>query len=424
MKKILIISYYWPPNSGSGVQRWLKFAKYLKRNNWKPIIFTPSNPYSELKDEKLNSDIKDIDVLRYPIWEPYSLKDKLFGSSSISQNSGVVSKKRSLKDMFFNWIRGNFFIPDPKKYWVNPSSHFLMNYIEENKIDYIVSSGPPHSMHLIALALKKRFNDIKWIADFRDPWSQLDLLDDFYLSKRSRSKHIKLEKQVLVNADLTLTVSPKWAREFKNLGSANVKIITNGYDNEDFNDFKVSKSDKFIIGHFGILNHLRNPVELWKCLNDLCMSNTDFNNKLEIHLSGNIDPKIIECINEYPLLKEKLFLYGYLNHNDVIKAYSKTSLLLLLLFNSESGKGNYPGKLFEYLATKLPILALGPKNSDVENFLNEGKYGSYFDYNESILLRDEILDVYNGKNKYRTVEDNTFTREKLTVDLIKLLDEI
>ena len=423
MKKVLIISYYWPPNTGSGVQRWLKFSKYLKKNNWDPIVVTPENPYSELFDEKLSEEIEDINVLKFPIWEPYSLKDKIFGKSTKSQNSGLVSKDKSIKDFCLNWIRGNFFVPDPKKYWVKSTTDHLIKYIEENKINHIISTGPPHSMHLIGLGVKKRFNHIKWIADFRDPWSKLDLLDDFHLTKITRLKHIELEKQVLENSDLVLTVSEKWAMDFKNLGSSNVKIISNGYDKEDFIDFTIFNSEKFVIGHYGILNHLRNPIELWKSLNELCKSETEFNNRLEIHLSGNIDPKVIDSINSYEYLKDKLHLLGFLNHKDVIKAYSKTSLLLLLLFNSESGKGNYPGKLFEYLATKLPILAFGPENSDVQNLL-KNSYGSYFSYDDSKNIKDEILLIFNKKIKYKHIEDDRFTREKLTLDLVDILDKL
>jgi hypothetical protein len=202
-----------------------------------------------------------------------------------------------------------------------------------------------------------------------------------------------------------------------------VKIIKNGYDKQDFIDFTISKSEKFVIGHYGILNHLRNPIELWKSLNELCKSETEFNNRLEIHLSGNIDPKVIASINSYEFLKDKLHLLGFLNHKDVIKAYSKTSLLLLLLFNSESGKGNYPGKLFEYLATKLPILAFGPENSDVQNLL-KNSYGSYFSYDDSKNVKNEILSIFNKKIKYKHIEDDRFTREKLTLDLVDILDKL
>ena len=425
MKKILVISYYWPPNSGSGVQRWLKFSKFLPLFNWQPIIITPSNPYSELSDSKLEKNISNnIQVVKYPIWEPYSLKDKIFGKRDQSQNSGLISNDDSLKNNIFKWVRGNLFIPDPKKYWIEPTVKSLLKKIKEENIEYIVSTGPPHSMHLIALEIKKKINNIKWIADFRDPWSKLDLLDDFNLSKNSRSKHERLELEVLSNADVTLTVSESWAKDFLQLGAKNVKLITNGYDSEDFNDFKSKENNKFIIGHYGILNHLRNPSNLWFTLNKICSENSDFNSLLEIHLSGNIDKIIIDEINSFAFLKNKLKLLGYLEHEDVIDAYASSSLLLLLLFNSESGKGNYPGKLFEYLATRKPILAFGPASSDVKVLLDQG-YGVYHDFNISNnILENSILGFFNKTINLKTVEDQKYSRKHLTSDLVNLLNDL
>ena len=156
MKKVLIISYYWPPAGGSGVQRWLKFAKYLPHYNWQPIVYTPKNPYFEVKDEALLENISsDLIVWKSKIWEPYSLKEKIFGKASESQSAGVVSAKKSIKNRFFNWIRGNLFIPDPKIYWVKPSVSLLQEKIRKDCIEHIITTGPPHSMHLIGLSLKK-----------------------------------------------------------------------------------------------------------------------------------------------------------------------------------------------------------------------------------------------------------------------------
>ena len=170
MKKVLIITYYWPPAGGSGVQRWLKFSKYLPENGWKPYIFTPDSPSFQIKDEDLFSDIHiETEVWKTPIWEPYSLKDKLFGKSE-SSNAGVIQNKYSIKNKIMNWVRGNIFIPDPKVFWVRPSIKLLSKKIKEEGITHVVSTGPPHSMQLIALGLKKQNPDLKWVADFRDPW--------------------------------------------------------------------------------------------------------------------------------------------------------------------------------------------------------------------------------------------------------------
>ena len=255
MKKVLIITYYWPPAGGSGVQRWLKFTKYLPKNNWIPIIYTPENPYFEVKDPALLDDIpSEASVLKKSIWEPYALKAKLFGKGDTSQSAGVVFRKRSFKNYMINWIRGNIFIPDPKVYWVQPSVKFLQDKIRLEGIEHIVTTGPPHSMHLIGLSLKQAIPNLKWIADFRDPWSELDILEEFHLLPFVRNRHRILEKKVLQNADITLTVSERWAEDLKRLEAKNVQIIYNGYDSDDFK-IEPKENDKFIIGHYGLLNH-------------------------------------------------------------------------------------------------------------------------------------------------------------------------
>ncbi len=423
MRKVLIISYYWPPAGGSGVQRWLKFSKYLPKYGWKPVIYTPENPYFEIKDKELLNDIPDdTQIWKTPIWEPYVFKDKLFGKGNKNQSAGIVSNKKSLKNRALNWIRGNIFIPDPKIYWVKPSVKFLSNKIKEEGIKHIITTGPPHSMHLIGLELKKLFPNLRWIVDFRDPWSELDLLDEFYLSRSARKKHKKLEKEVLRATDVTLTVSESWVKDLKRLGSDNVELITNGYDAEDFN-LMPKKNNKFIIGHYGLLNHLRNPKNLWKALSDLCEKNRSFLEKLEIHLSGNIDREVIEEIKTFPGLKNKVKQLGYLSHAEVLEQYNEASVLLLLLFNSESGKGNYPGKIFEYFAAQKPILAFGPNISDTQNLINETQTGLYFSYKEQNLEND-ILKLFEGKTKSNSSDIKDFSREQLTIKLSYLLNKL
>ena len=423
MKKVLIISYYWPPAGGSGVQRWLKFTKYLPKNNWQPIIYTPENPYFEVKDEALCKDIPvEVEIWKTSVWEPYALKDKLFGKVGKSQSAGVISNKKSLKNKLLNWVRGNIFIPDPKVYWVNPSIKVLIKKIKEEGIEHVITTGPPHSMHLIGLGLKKLLPNLKWIADFRDPWSELDLLDEFHLSKSSVEKHQKLEREVLETADVTLTVSETWVEDLKRLGAKRVELITNGYDSDDF-ETEPKTNDKFIIGHYGLLNHLRNPKNLWKTLNDLCSENSEFDNKLEIHLSGNIDIEVLTEISDFPKLKEKIKNLGYLSHAEVLKQYNEASLLLLLLFNSKSGVGNYPGKIFEYFAAQKPILSFGPDGSDTQSLINKTKSGLFFNY-DAEDIKNEILNIFNGKNEFKTEGLEKFSREKLAKDLSILLSNL
>ena len=423
MKKVLIITYYWPPAGGSGVQRWLKFSKYLPENGWKPYIFTPDSPSFDVKDEDLISDIHiETEVWTTPIWEPYSLKDKLFGKSE-SSNAGIIQYKSSTENKIMNWVRGNIFIPDPKVFWVKPSIKLLSKKIKEEGITHVVSTGPPHSMHLIALGLKKQNPDLKWVADFRDPWSELDLLNEFHLTKKSKQKYRKLEKEVLQNADVTLTVSETWVESFKILGSNNVKLITNGFDVDDF-EVRERENDKFIIGHFGLLNHLRNPKNLWKTLHDLCDENPDFNIKLEIRLSGNIDTEVLQNITQYFHLKNKVKVLGYLSHKEVLREYNESSVLLLLLFNSESGIGNYPGKIFEYFAAKRPILGFGPKESDTQKLMEKTESGNYH-YYEDVNLKENIISLFENKEEFVVSDEiNNFTRKKLTKKLSVLLNKM
>ena len=423
MKKVLIISYYWPPAGGSGVQRWLKFTKYLPKYSWQPIIYTPENPYFEVKDQALLNDIPaEAKIWKSPIWEPYALKDKLFGKGSESQSAGVITNKKSLKNKVLNWVRGNVFIPDPKIYWVKPSVKVLLKKILEEDIHHIITTGPPHSMHLIGLGLKKAMPNLKWIADFRDPWSELDLLNEFQLNNSSMKKHKDLEREVLQTADVTLTVSETWVKDLKRLGGNRVELITNGYDADDF-ELKPKTNDKFIIGHYGLLNHLRNPKYLWKSLANLCVNNKAFDLKLEIHLSGNIDIEVIAEIESYPCLKGKVKQLGYLSHAQVLEQYNQVDVLLLLLFNSKSGIGNYPGKIFEYFAAKKTILAFGPIISDAERLIKNTNRGKYFSYDDTNLKTD-ILDLFNNPNNFDFENMESFSREKLTYDLSNLLNNL
>lgn len=423
MKKVLIITYYWPPAGGSGVQRWLKFTKYLPKNNWMPIIYTPENPYFEVKDPALSDDIaSESRVFKKSIWEPYALKAKLFGEGHKSQSAGVIMKKRSFKNYIINWIRGNIFIPDPKVYWVKPSVKFLKDKIRLEGIEHIITTGPPHSMHLIGLSLKQAFPNLRWIADFRDPWSELDILEEFHLLPFVKNRHRLLEKKVLENADVALTVSERWGEDLKRLGAKHVQIIHNGYDADDFK-LASKTNDKFIIGHYGLLNHLRNPNFLWQNLDNICNQDREFDNKLEIHLSGNIDQQVIDEIQSYTNLRGKLKILGYLSHAEVVMQYHQVDLLLLLLFNSKSGIGNYPGKIFEYFATSKPIIAFGPKNSDTQKLIKETNSGVYFTYEEQDV-GEEILNLYKRKETVEIKNLDRFSREKLTEDLATLLNRL
>ncbi|MEJ2006086.1 MAG: glycosyltransferase, partial [Cyclobacteriaceae bacterium] len=238
MKSVLIITYYWPPSGGSGVQRWLKFANYLTAMGWHPIIVTPENPQFELRDTSLEREVHpDIEVLKLPIWEPYQVFDKIRGGEKHEQGHTSIAP-------WAKFIRGNFFLPDPRIFWKRPVLKFLSEFLKQREVDFIISTGPPHSMHLIARNLKKKFG-IPWLADFRDPWGSWDMLDEFRTTRLARSMHRSLERKVMNEADIVLTVSNTWAREMSDEFGREVEVITNGYDTRDFKNLEIKGDGKF-----------------------------------------------------------------------------------------------------------------------------------------------------------------------------------
>ena len=430
MRRVLIIAYYWPPSAGSGVQRWLKFAKYLPEFGWQPVIYTPKNPDFEIQDVSLLKEIPEqVEVLKKDIWEPYSLHRLFFGNKADKiKSAGVVTaSKSSWKSYLSNWIRGNVFIPDPKIFWVKPSVKFLKTYLSRHPVDLIISTGTPHSMHLIAKRLK---TDIKipWIADFRDPMSKLDMLESYHISSRNFRKYQDLEQSVIKQADIVLTTSEVWRRDFDDLGANRSECITNGYDESDFAG-EVEPYKKFVISHFGLLNHLRNPIQLWKALAELCEENSEFKDDLSIHVGGTIDQDVIEEIRAYNDLNKRLQMFDYLSHGKVIEEYLKSSVLLLLLFNSKSGTGNIPGKLFEYLAAKKPIIAFGKGDGDSKEIIIKTQSGSFFDYDEDNIkeLKAQLLSTYRQfKEKHirEPIDAYNYSRFALTEKLVGYLNEL
>ncbi|MHA6697349.1 glycosyltransferase family protein [Chryseobacterium sp. A321] len=430
-KKVLIITYYWPPAGGPGVQRWLKFTKYLPEFGYEPYVYTPENPSYPLLDPSLEKQVpKELTLVQTKIWEPYQLAE-LLSSSNQKYKAGQFDKveNQSLKGRLSIWVRGNFFIPDARKFWVKPSLRFLKTYLKKNSIDTVITSGPPHSMHLIGLGLKKEDPSLKWIADFRDPWTEISYYKHLKLSKWADRRHHALEKEVLQTADLTLATSYSDAEQFKSLG-ANAICITNGFDPSDLpaisNDSPKSDS-KFSLSYIGVLEQLRNPQLLWDVLIELVESEKAWKEKLELRFVGRIDPKLLESLQSSPLsphLKE----LGYLSHEEALAQMQKASLLLITNFPSSASKGIIPGKLFEYLASEKRILSFGPPSADVQKILEETKSGSHFAYDESSALKEFLkkeMDLFeSGEKKQGSASIEKFTRRSLTKSLVSALERL
>lgn len=427
VKKVLIITYYWPPSGGGGVQRWLKFAKYLRDFGWEPVICTPRSPDFEIRDESLQGDVpKDIEVIKRPIWEPYSIYRKLLGKKAVQKQGVVNEESGSWLSKFSIWLRGNYFIPDSRVFWVRPTVNFLSRRLKKKDIDIIITTGPPHSIHLIGLELKKRFGT-KWLVDFRDPWSEWDVLDQLKLSRRARNSQAKLEKDVLTSADMVLAVSPTLEKSLQDLGAHSTALITNGFDSEVLEAQKAPGS-KFRITHIGLLNTIRNPVTLWKVLDDLCQADPGINEDLEVYVGGTIDDAIIRDLSQFEYLKNRFINAGYLSHSEVIEAYADSSVLLLLINNTGNIKINIPGKLFEYLGLGKPVIALGREESDASFILKEAGYDGCLTYEDENAIKDKVLEYYNSFKKGEVFEKSPmverFHRKELTMGLAGLLDNL
>ena len=435
MKKVLILTYYWPPSGGAGVQRWLKFTKYLKRYGWEPIIYTTENGEMPVVDLSLLKDVpEELTILKTPIWEPYQLykrfigrkKDDKINASFLSEN-----KKAGLSEKISIWIRGNFFIPDARKFWIKPSINYLKNYIIKNNIEYIISSGPPHSMHLIALGLKNKFTSLKWVADFRDPWTNIDFYDKLMLTKRSNKKHHSQELNVLTTADIILSIGKGMSNEFLNIyqksGGKNLnkfKVISNGFDADDIKTIDIIKDKKFSIAHIGTLVKDRNPIVLWKVLKKLTDTRDDFRSQLEIKLVGKVDIFVKEQLENYGLINfvKKI---EYLPHIEVIIEQQKSKVLLLLINNTKNAKDILTGKFFEYMASGSPILAIGPIDGELADIIKQTQTGLISNFEDEITLEKNILNLFVNQSIQTNGEEVIkYSREELTKKLCELLNEL
>ncbi len=321
------------------------------------------------------------------------------------------------------YIRGNFFIPDARKFWVKPSVKFLSKYISENNIETIITTGPPHSVHLIGLNLKNLLN-VDWLADFRDPWTQIGYHDKLRLSESSKRKHLELEKKVLNGADQLIVTSYTTKSEFEKLTQKPITVITNGYDEVE-EKMQVKADTGFTLSHIGSLLSERNPHMLWKVLKQLILENEEFAKDFKLKLVGSVSEDVIQSINANDL-ERNLEILGYVPHQEAVKIQRSASVLLLIEIDSDDTRGIIPGKLFEYMAAKRPILALGPEGWDVEKIIEKTNSGEVFLYNQVDELKEYILKLYHLYKENKLVSSShdieQFSRKALTEKLSKLLN--
>jgi hypothetical protein len=446
-KKVLILTYYWPPCGGAGVQRWLKFTKYMREFGYEPLIYTAENPECPSFDESLVKDVPyNLTVLKTRVWEPYRLyKWFTFKQKGHRIHTGFLNKdkKKGPGERISVWIRGNWFIPDARKCWIKPSIRFLTRYLRDHPVSIMVSTGPPHSLHLIACGVAEVMN-LPWVADFRDPWTKIDFYQDLMPGPRADRKQHLLEKKVLLSANAVTVISKYMKDQFEEIGCKNIRVIPNGFDPDDFYEpddiAPRSKAVKtagersgkqldreFSLTHIGTVVHSRNPVTLWKVLSELVTEHKDLADDLMIRMVGAIDYSVSRSLDEANL-GSWVRRIDYLPHHEAVGLLKRSQVLLLLINNTSDAKGILTGKIFEYLWSGRPILAIGPTDGEAAHILKETGTGQMVEFNDPVTLKKIIMDHYH---KYKLGELNIhvnnldkYSRKSLTGRMTELFTEL
>jgi glycosyltransferase involved in cell wall biosynthesis len=429
MKKVLIITYYWPPAGGIGVHRCLKFAKYLREFGWEPVICTAENAEYPVLDEGNFKDVPtDIKILKTKIWEPYNLFKFIAGKKKEDRihNVFLEEDKPSFAHKLGIWIRGNIFIPDARKFWIRPTVKFLSKYLKENPVDLLFTNGPPQSTHMIAYGVKKKLG-IPWHADFQDPWTQVDYFPQLMLNPISKRIHETMEQRVFRNADRITICSNTWKNDLESIGAHDVGVIVWGYDEDDFKNISIQLSKKFTLSHFGSLGPDRNAKILWKVLSILSKENEQFADDLEIELVGFIGHAIVNEINSLDLSKN-LKLSAHISRRETLERMHQAQVLLLILNDMPNVKGRLPGKLFEYLASRRPTLVIGPEESDASKIVHGVNAGFTCDFNDLEKTTATINELYKKYKEGNLLSNQTdisqYSNRNLTGKLALYLNEI
>jgi glycosyltransferase involved in cell wall biosynthesis len=428
-RRVLLVVYYWPPAGGSGVQRFLKFVKYFRDYGWEPVVFCPEGAEYPVMDEKLLADVPNgIEVIRYPIWEPFMLYKMFTGKGKkgkISMNLTTHDKKPGIREKLSLWVRANMFLPDAKVFWVKPAVKFLENYLAANPVEAVITTSPPMSLSLIGLGLQQKLK-LPWIADFRDPWTDIDWFADLPLTSWAKKTHFRLQAEVLAKANAVTVIGPTMAKLMQGHVNRPIDVITNGYDEADLQSGAVLSS-KFTLLHIGVLLRNRNHPFFWEILGELVRENSDFATDLDLQLIGQVDYHVPEEIDRNGLKANTTF-GAYVPHDEAVRMQQKAQILLLFIDNIPTAKLTLTGKFFEYLMIGRPILAIGPPDGDVGYIVNQCDAGEVIDFGDKVALKLAIQRLYHdykagqlGSNVHGI---EAYSRKALTGKMASVLNRI
>ncbi|HAA13380.1 MAG TPA: glycosyl transferase family 1 [Cytophagales bacterium] len=426
MKKVLIVLYYWPPSGGSGVQRWLKFVKYLPSLGIEPHVLVPSGVMYSQMDESLYQDIPEsVRILEVPIWEPYDWYQRVTGveKKQAKKESFVQeANTRGLKNKLAFWVRSNVFIPDARTFWVRPAARALVQHARDEGIDTIISTGPPHSCHLVALRAKRKLPTLKWLADFRDPWTNIDFYNNLNLSAWADRRHRNLERKVLSTCDKVVCIGDTMGKEFSEMGAQSVTVIPNGFDADDFPKQEVAQDEGVVITHLGVMGKFRNPEALWRVLARLKTEAPEIYNRTRVRLVGSVHDAVLGAAKRQGIA-DRLEVLPHLPHAEVYRYLKRSAILLVVINHAPNAKGIITGKVFEYMASGRPILELGPPDGDLAKILEPIAGATVIDHQDEEKLLKYLMEFESpGTQVDNTVE--RYSRFRLTQQLVEVIEQL
>ncbi len=428
MKKVLIITYYWPPAGGPGVQRVLKFAKYLPQFGWEPIILTVENGNFPAIDKNLLNEIPaNLKVYKTKTLEPFAIYNRLRGKEKYTtvDTFTITKSQKSIKEKFGKFVRTYCFIPDARKGWKHYAVKEGIKIIDNENIDLIFSSSPPHSLQLIAKKIASK-TKLPWVADFRDPWSNAFWLDESQKKGWTYNKNLKLEKSVFNNMHHFTTVSNGVLESFKLLYPSikdRASLIHNGFDKADFSDMTKRQNSSFVIRYVGTLALSQNPTSLFEGLALLKKENQDIYKNIKLEFWGRFDNSIKENVKNYQL-NDIVTFYDYVSHKKAVDLMDNSDVLLLVIPFGAS-KGILTGKLYEYIATRNPILGLGPIDCEAQSIIESNQLG-IFGHKPDTIYRQLLVwynEWSNGNIKKHDNDIEMFSRKELTKKLSEIFDK-
>jgi glycosyltransferase involved in cell wall biosynthesis len=434
LKKVAIITYYWPPSGGAGVQRWLKFTKYLPENGWQPIVFIPENANYPSIDDSLEKDIpKEAIIYKIPIWEPYDLYRKFLGldkKKNINHTFNHENKKSKWKQKMSLWLKCNLFIPDPRIFWLFKGVKTIEQIMNDQKIEHLITTSPPNSVQLFGYFLKKRIPNLKWISDLRDPWTNIFFEKDLPYSFISKWINKQIERKTLSYANLLTTVSKKIAQDYQiKFPKLACKVITNGFDASDISENKTTLKNKetLTFSYTGTLFNLYNMPVFWNAISEILKDNPEYLSKIEIEIAGSISPEVLDSFKALDI-QSVIKYHGYVNHDKLNEIANRTDVFLLTT-PRVNNNGILTGKVFEYLAYLKPILCVTDPLNNLSELIQTTQSGIVIDFDDIIKMKNVLNQIIHdfenqniSKNDFNNISQ--YSRQNLTHQLSEYLNNI